>query len=357
MVPTHCDAALLCRAQRLAFTAWREGILVQREYSNKLQRAVGFFAQSTLAAAWNGWWAALAHKRENQDKVAASVARLLQRDLARSWQSWRGAVAWRHMKLQASCPADGAAVFSVRRLRCPMEHRTDVCPKKLSWQGMLGGTCGHIEWRASCLMGLTLKSCRCLAESPDHQIQLLANRQVPHIAAIISMRATVAYCCWYSRVPVQLGYCQSLDWPNCCSCMAEQFPVIPQAGDHCTQQRMSKAFWAMQRAVRLQQTGALILQRMLHRRLAAAWCTWLDMVAVRQSGHCAGSALSSPRILHASAYNLLFTPAWQRLPLGGCCIQAHDSGHSLFWGWGRGWQSKTAVSRSTTHLRLQSPAV
>ena len=43
--------------------------MVQREYSNKLQRAVGFFAQSTLAAAWNGWWAALAHKRENQDKL------------------------------------------------------------------------------------------------------------------------------------------------------------------------------------------------------------------------------------------------------------------------------------------------
>ena len=52
---------------------------------------------------------------------------------------------------------------------------------------------------------------------------------------------------------------------------------------------MSKAFRAMQRAVRLKQTGALILQRMLHRRLAAAWCTWLNMVAVRQSAHCAST--------------------------------------------------------------------
>ena len=83
---------------------------MQRDDSNKLQRAVGFFAQSTLAAAWNGWRAAVAHKRANQDKVAASVARLLQRDLARSWQSWRGAVAWRQMKLQASCPVAGEAV-------------------------------------------------------------------------------------------------------------------------------------------------------------------------------------------------------------------------------------------------------
>ena len=144
VVPTeHCDAVLLYRAQRLAFTAWQEGILVQRERSNKLQRAAGFFAQSTLAAAWNGWRAALAHRRENQDKVAASVARLLQRDLARSWQSWRGAVAWRAMKLQASCPVVG--VWYSGHLRCPMEDRTGVCPCRLDWQCMLGGTCGHMK--------------------------------------------------------------------------------------------------------------------------------------------------------------------------------------------------------------------
>ena len=89
---------------------------------------------------------------------------------------------------------------------------------------------------------------------------------------------------------------EELEQPNCCSCMSGKFPVIPQAGDHCTQQRMSKAFRAMQRAARLKQTGALILQRMLHRRLAAAWCTWLDMVEVRQSAHCACSSLSSPRV-------------------------------------------------------------
>ena len=120
----NCDFALLYRAQRLAFTGWRQGILVQREHGNKLQRAVGFFAQSTLAAAWNGWRAALAHKRENQDKVAASVARLLQRDLAQSWQSWREAVAWRQMKLQASCPVSGEAVF---RRPSKMSHGPQDC--------------------------------------------------------------------------------------------------------------------------------------------------------------------------------------------------------------------------------------
>ena len=74
VVPPHCDAALLYRAQRLAFAAWREGILVQRERSSKLQRAAGFSARSTLAAAWNGWRAAVAHKRPAQGKAAGAGA-------------------------------------------------------------------------------------------------------------------------------------------------------------------------------------------------------------------------------------------------------------------------------------------
>ena len=91
--------------------------------------------------------------------------------------------------------------------------------------------------------------------------------------------------------------------------MAGQLPAIPQARDHCTQQRVSKAFRAMKRAVRLKQTGALILQRMLHRRLAAAWCTWLDMVAVRQSAHCAGSTLLSPRVgMHPEQHTTCWAP-------------------------------------------------
>ena len=61
--------ALLCRARRLAFDAWIEGVLVQRDRTSKVNRAVSFFAQSTLAAAWNGWHAAVARKQDNQHKV------------------------------------------------------------------------------------------------------------------------------------------------------------------------------------------------------------------------------------------------------------------------------------------------
>ena len=72
--------------------------------------------------------------------------------------------------------------------------------------------------QASCLMSLVLKSCSCLAESLDHQKELLADIKVPHVAATISLRATVAFTgnldggkrvalsCWYSRMLVRDGF-------------------------------------------------------------------------------------------------------------------------------------------------------
>ena len=156
---------------------------------------------------------------------------------------------------------------------------------------------------------------------------------------------------------------EELDQPNCCFCIAGQFPVILQAVDHCTQQRMSKAFWAMQRAVRLKQTGALILQRMLHRRLAAAWCTWLDMVEVRQAAHCACSSLSSPRVcMHPDQHRTCRVSGlpWRAAAYKPAAFKPAASkpmalGTSCFGDGAGGQESITAVSRTTIHHRLPRP--